>query len=222
MIERGISRSHSLRSIAQDLDKAGIDPPGAKTINGYGFHWGARRRSDGQRRRVEAGRRDTCYNQALQRQGCFILHELPGSPRGRAAGTLHQLEPAPIFQALRVANPSIDAAQGSCEAESSRTRSKSHLPGPPSIPPGPDRLVGRTYAHARGRAGPTLARPAKPAGVYVCDSASFHRRVRTRIRSGVRSLTSVMMASQDLPLLARTVMASPTSSRGRALGLRPT
>ena len=41
------------------------------------------------------------------------------------------------------------------------------------------------------------------------------------MRAGVRSRTSAMVASQDLPLLARTVTVSPTSSGGSALALRP-
>ena len=45
--------------------------------------------------------------------------------------------------------------------------------------------------------------------------------VRTKSRSGERSTTSVMLASRDLPLLARTVMVRPTSSWGRASGLGP-
>lgn len=49
IIRRGLAGNRSLRQIARDLDRAGIDPPGASSLNAYGYAWGKRRRSDGER-----------------------------------------------------------------------------------------------------------------------------------------------------------------------------
>lgn len=39
VIRRGLARYDSLRTIAAALDAAGIEPPGAGALNGYGAEW---------------------------------------------------------------------------------------------------------------------------------------------------------------------------------------